>query len=315
MQTVQAPRASAIFYSLLVGRADKSPWLLPANISPIVPLTFMKARVSFEFVDISPTTLHMDLERAQALIRERPFGGLLYAHSYGESSTPNGFFESIKRISPELLIIDDRCLCIPHLEPDSLNQADVQLYSTGYAKIVDLSSGGYAFLRDEINYEPAQLTFHPRYHKELEKAYKASVGRRTRFFYRDSDWLETSTPVQTWENYLERIEKKLAQSLEQRILLNQIYASLLPVDVQLPGGFQTWRFNIRVKNQQLILDRIFSSGLFASSHYASLAGIMGDGEAPYAEQLAESVINLFNDHHFTVEQAEHVCKVILENLA
>lgn len=314
MQTVQAPRASAILYSLLVGRADKSPWLLPANIYPIVPLTFMKARVPFEFVDISPTTLHMDLEQAEALIRERPFGGLLYAHSYGEASTPNGFFESIKRISPELLIIDDRCLCIPHLEPDSLNQADVQLYSTGYAKIVDLSSGGYAFLRDEIAYEPAQLTFHPKYHEELEKAYKASVSQRTRFFYRDSDWLETSTPVQAWEKYLERIEKKLAQSLEQRILLNQIYTSLLPVDVQLPGGFQTWRFNIRVKNKQLILDRIFSSGLFASSHYASLAGIMSNGEAPYAEQLAESVINLFNDHHFTAGQAEHICKVILENL-
>ena len=314
MQTIQAPRASAILYSLLVQRTDKSPWLLPANICPIVPLTFMKARVPFELVDISPDTLHMDLEQAEGLARTRQFGGLLYAHTYGESSTPNGFFAAIKQISPELLTIDDRCLCIPSLKPDPFNHADVQLYSTGYAKIVELSSGGYAFLREELDYVPAQLPFHPRDHEELEKAYKVSLNQRTSFFYRDSDWLETGTPVPAWDKYLERIEKKLMQSLEQRISLNQIYTSLLPEEIQLPGGFQTWRFNIRVKDKQRILDRIFSAGLFASSHYASLAGIMTDGEAPHAERLADSVINLFNDHHFTADQAEHVCKVILENL-
>ena len=314
MQIVQAPRASAILYSLLVHRAERKPWLLPANICPVVPLTFLKARVPFEFVDISPTTLHMDLEQAEGLVRERQFGGLLYAHTYGETSTPNGFFESIKHVSRELLIIDDRCLCIPGLEPDPANQADIQLYSTGYAKVVDLSTGGYAFMREDIPYVPASLPFQPKYHEELEKAYKASVSQRMRFFYYDSDWLETSTLVPAWETYLERIEKRLVQSLEQRISLNQIYSSLLPEEIQFPGGFQTWRFNIRVKDKQLILDRIFSAGLFASSHYASLAGIMDDGKAPHAEHLAAGVINLFNDHHFTAEKAEQVCKVIVENL-
>ena len=212
------------------------------------------------------------------------------------------------------MLIDDRCLCIPGLEPDPFNQADVQLYSTGYAKIVDLSMGGYAFIREEISYLPAHLPFQPRYHEELEQAYKVSVSQRTRFFYRDSDWLETNTPQPAWDRYFERIEKKLTQSLEQRILLNQIYASRLPVEIQFPGGYQTWSFNIRVKNRQLIMDRIFSAGLFASTHYASLAGIMDDGKAPHAESLAEGVINLFNDHHLTADQAEHICKVILENL-
>jgi hypothetical protein len=27
------------------------------------------------------------------------------------------------------------------------------------------------------------------------------------------------------------------------------------------------------------------------------------------------VVNLFNDHHFTPDQAERVCQIILENLA
>jgi dTDP-4-amino-4,6-dideoxygalactose transaminase len=69
-----------------------------------------------------------------------------------------------------------------------------------------------------------------------------------------------------------------------------------------------------VSKKQYILDRIFSAGLFASSHYASLAGIMDDGKAPQAEALAATTINLFNDHHFTADQAEQVCKIILENL-
>src|ERR1041385_3253060 len=107
MQIVQAPRASAILYSLLVKLENKDPWLLPANICPIVPITFLKARVPFRFVDISAKTLHMDLDQAEALIKKHEFGGLLYAHTYGEPSTPNEFFNAFKKLSPELTIMDD----------------------------------------------------------------------------------------------------------------------------------------------------------------------------------------------------------------
>lgn len=58
---------------------------------------------------------------------------------------------------------------------------------------------------------------------------------------------------------------------------------------------------------------IFEAGLFASSHYASLAGIMAEGQSPHAEAVADEVINLFNDHHFDGERAEQICRVILEN--
>jgi hypothetical protein len=58
---------------------------------------------------------------------------------------------------------------------------------------------------------------------------------------------------------------------------------------------------------------IFEAGLFASSHYASLAGIMAEGPAPHAAALASEVINLFNDHHFDADRAAQVCDLILEN--
>jgi len=315
MQIVQAPRASAIIYSLLIHQEHSSPWLLPANICPIVPITFLKARIPFKFVDISATTLHMDLEQAEALIKKRKFGGLLYAHTYGEASTPNEFFASIKNFSPDLLVIDDRCLCIPEAEADPANKADIQLYSTGYAKIVDLHFGGYAFMRDAIHYQPASLSFHQQDHEDIEKSYKHAINQQVKFTYQDSDWLDTESPISSWHAYQQQVETNLTQSLERRSSLNQLYASLLPAQIQLPGGFQTWRFNIRVKNKQSVLDKVFSAGLFASSHYASLANIMDDDRAPHAETLAGQVINLFNDHHFTLDQAEQVCKIILENLS
>jgi hypothetical protein len=214
-----------------------------------------------------------------------------------------------------LMIIDDRCLCIPDLEFDPANKADIQLYSTGYAKIVDLGFGGYAFMSDGINYRSAHLAFHLEDYEEMEKAYKAAVSQRAKFVYRESDWLETDTIVPAWNEYCSQIEQARRVSLEHRASLNEIYASRLPWEIQLPAAFQNWRFNIRVRDKQRILDAIFSSGLFASSHYASLAGIMGEGEAREAQALGDSVLNLFTDHHFSPDQAEQVCKIIAENLA
>ena len=314
MYTIQAPRASAILYSLLTNRGDKRPWLLPANICQIVPIAFFKARVPFEFVDISGTTLHMDLDQAEALITKGKYGGLLYAHTYGESSTPHEFFAYAKSLDPALLILDDRCLCIPDLEPGEDTPADVILCSTGYAKIVELNFGGYAFMKNDVSCQPTHLTFTPEDHEQLEKSYKESISKRARFIYHDTNWLDTESDLSTWYDYCIQIRSVLKESLAQRRMLNDIYASRLPSEIQFPKEYQLWRFNIRVKNRKRVLAAIFNAGLFASSHYVSLAGIMAEGRAPQAERLASEVINLFNDHHFTAQQAERICEVIKENL-
>ena len=315
MQIIQAPRASAILYHLLVSQANSLPWLLPANICPIVPITFFKARVPFEFVDISAKTLHMDLEQVEDSIKTRKYGGLLYAHTYGDSSTPKEFFASAKVMDSELLIIDDRCLCIPDPEPDADSLTDVMLYSTGYAKIVELNFGGYAFIKEGVRYQAEPLPFTPQNYEELERSYKEAVSNRTKFIYRDTDWLESNADVPTWYDYLHQVESRLNNSIAHRKMLNDIYLNRLPAEIQLPPAYQTWRFNIRAKNKMRIMNAIFNAGSFASSHYVSMAGIMADGQAPQAEKLANEVINLFNDHHFSTRQAEQVCSIIMENLS
>ena len=315
MQIVQAPRASAILYHVLKSRPDTRPWLVPANICPIVPITFLKANVPFELVDISAATLHMDLGQARAKIQTRRFGGLLYAHTYGEASTPYDFFHQIKSEDESILVVDDRCLCIPEVEPDAENLADVQLYSTGYAKIVDLGWGGFAFLKDDVLYRPVHLPFDPQAHEQIEAQYKQTIQDGTAFIYGDSDWLQTGVELPAWEEYCKNIKDSLPVSLSQRARLNAIYASQIPQEVQLSDAYQTWRFNILVKNKPQVLKAIFEAGLFASSHYASLAGIMAEGSCPQAERLHNSVINLFNDDHFDETRAERVCDVILKNLS
>ncbi|MCE9644492.1 MAG: hypothetical protein K8S20_00720 [Chloroflexi bacterium] len=311
MQIVQAPRASAILYSL-IARQPPLPWLLPANICPIVPITFLKAHIPFEFADISASSLHMDQEQALERVKAGKFGGLLYAHTYGEPSTPQAFFAEIKELDPDLLIVDDRCLCQPDLEP--IPSADVILYSTGYAKIVDLGHGGYAFIDDRLSYKPAYLPFNVRHHEEIERQYKAAVQDRLKFDYQDCDWLESGNSQVNWPEYRVQIESGLKTSLAGRSLINQIYENALPKEIQLPEQYQMWRFNIRVKEKARILGAIFEEGLFASSHYASLAGIMADGLTPQADSLAGEVINLFNDFHFDEKKAQKICDVIIRNL-
>jgi len=311
MRIVQAPRASAILYSILTSQNESKPWLLPANICPIVPVTLLKARVPFEFVDISPESLHMDLQQVEDRIKTRKFGGLLYAHTYGEPSTPIDFFNAIKSLDPELLIVDDRCLCIPEFEAHSA--ADVILFSTGYAKIVDLHFGGYALLRNGLTYQPANLPFNADDYDEIERAYKKAVQVRTRFIYHDMDWLETDASLPERDDYRLQIQSSLKVSLAQRGRLNEIYASRLPLEIQLPQKYQMWRFSIRVKNRSRVMQAISEAGLFASSHYASLAGIMAEGSAPHADTLAGEVINLFNDQHFDADRAAQACDLILEN--
>jgi hypothetical protein len=311
MRIVQAPRASAILYHILASQKESRPWLLPANICPIVPITFLKARVPFEFVDISAGSLHMDLDQAEDRLKQHRFGGLLYAHTYGEPSTPTDFFNAIKSLDTDLLIVDDCCLCIPEFE--AYSSADVILFSTGYAKIVDLHFGGYALLREGLTYQPANLAFKADDFDEIERAYKRAVEERVWFIYHEMDWLETDATLAGWDDYRSQIESGLNKSLVQRARLNKIYASRLPLEIQLPQNYQTWRFNIRVKNKEEVMQVIFEAGLFASSHYVSLAGIMGEGWAPHAAALAEEVINLFNDHHFDEDRAAQVCDLILEN--
>jgi hypothetical protein len=316
MKTIIAPRASTILYDLLISIEDRRPFLLPANICPIVPLTFLKARLPFEFVDISPQSLHIDMQRVHTLLAQRKGGyaGVLYSHTYGDPTTPGELFRELKDQNPDFLIIDDRCLCAPDLEPDLSSAASVILYSTGYAKIVDLDYGGYAFLHDDCNYGHHALAYDRTQLEAVEHGYKRSMATGAAYTYVDSNWLQTDFDPPSWSEYAERVRVALKISRRQRESINSVYDAIIPAHFRLSPNYQFWRYNVLVKDKKKVLAAIFADRLFASGHYASLAGIFGAGRCPAAEELAGRVINLFNDHHYSLDMAERTGRIVRESL-
>jgi len=201
--------------------------------------------------------------------------GILYAHTYGDPATPSEFFRWAKERWPNLVIIDDRCLCVPDIEPRE-SPADATLYSTGYAKIVDAGFGGFAFLNDELKHQHHELAFDAEALQELDSASKQSVKQGNRFEYRDSNWLQTDVALPAWSEYVERVRQLLPATLAHRREINAVYNSLTPAELPLGPAFQLWRFNLRLTHKEAVLRQIFEAGLFASSHYRSLVGIMGE---------------------------------------
>ncbi len=278
-----ARRASAILFGILRDRADARPFLLPANVCPIVPETFRAAEQPFELIDIAEPWLEMDSAQCLERVRMRAYAGILNVRPYGSERDPSAFFAGLREADPGLLIIDDKCLCPPDVDGASISAlADVTLFSTGYAKYADLGEGGFAHLRDGLAY------------------LHASTG---------PDWLDLAPPAISWDEYRERVRDASLAAAAHKAELNAIYALAIPAEVQLPALFQQWRFNIRVDDSARLVEALFAEGLFASRHYPAL------GDAPVAARLHAQIVNLFNDRYFTPEQARRATEIVNRHLS
>lgn len=263
--TVFAPRACAILHGLL--REEERPFLIPANICSVVPETLAQRAV--ELVDIAEPSLEIDPEACLERLAKGPVGGVLFVRPYGRERDVDSFFQALKELQPDMLLIDDKCLCRPDCEGLGISPwADATLFSTGYAKHVDLGYGGFAHLK------------------------------------------EGGPPAEpSWEEHRRRIEEELHRADEHKARLNAIYSALLPAEIQMEPGFQSWRFNLRVPEPDRLVESLFAAGLFASRHYPSL----GEG-FPAAERLHGEVVNLFNDRYFDGERAERAAGLVLRHL-
>ncbi len=309
-------RASAILYKFLMSNKTGRAYILPANICPIVPTTFMKAKVAFEFVDIDPDTLCLD----EAVVLDKVtnssdrYGGLLFNHTYGVDYVPSNLFNEIKSIDPTFYIIDDKCACSPHINQESITDLhiDLVIYSTGYAKYVDVGFGGFGFLKSHhyydrticVDYSNADL-------QELSSAHKSALESQTLFNYRDTNWLNCGHPKRSLDEYLELTNSKLREATDHKRQLNAIYTDIITKEFQYKLRFQNWRFNIRVTNKNEVLRKIFEHDLFASSLYHSLGeGVFVKEHYSNAVSIHARTINLFNDLHFTEDNAVEVCKLV-----
>jgi hypothetical protein len=311
---IQEYRASRILFNFLVSNYFPGVFLIPANTCPIVPLVFIKSGTKFEFVDISPDDYCMDKRIILDKIRkdQGKYSGILFIRSYGMENDEDEFFRQARSSCENLIIIDDSCLCRP--DPDYLcdGPVDLKLFSTGYAKYVDLGMGAFAFMNDKTGLKYLQLFedyCEDDYHSVMSEI-NESVRNNKPFSYKaEKLWLTNrSLP----DDYIEKVREGLARATQHKSILNSVYGKNLPSVIIMDDKYQNWRFNIIVDPpiKEKILKALFESNLFAGSHFSSLSHIFGQKRSPVADEVKSQIINLFNDRYYSEEQALKTCDVI-----
>ena len=310
-------RASGILHNLLRTRPGARPFLLPANVCPAVVLTFRKAGRDFRLLDIDRQDLGLDRRRCLEAVRERPdaWEGVIYVRPYGAvMKDVDDFFQALKRLRRDLLIVDDRCLCAPDCDgADLAPDADVTLFSTGRAKPVDLGFGGFAHCRDGIPYRRWEPPYSGDALVDVTRRCKEALAQRISCTAGGENWLELTPPDVGWQPYRLAVQDALPRAAVHRQHLNAIY-NTLPEEIRLPERFQHWRFHILVPEPDRVVEALFAAGLFASRHYASLGGVFCAERFPEAERLHQRIVNLFNDRYFDPAQAARAVQVVWDLL-
>ena len=278
-------RAASVLYKVLQTLAKNQKFLLPLNVCPIVPDTFLKAGVDFCFIDINIDTLCMDESLIlNAIQKDKEITGILFVKTFGIDIDIEPLFKKIKTKDTNIFIIDDMCPCIPKLNYTIENSfADMALFSSGYSKYVDLGYGGYAYLKD--------LAF--------------------------KDIFKDKTHTKEFLDYKQTLSHKIPLVHAHKQKLNKIYEEHLPSDIFLGDDYKNWRFSILLDNKESILQKIFEvEGLFASSHYPQVDYdyVSHPHKESKAKKVHEKIINLFNDFRFTEEKAHQVIAIIKENI-
>ena len=304
-----ANRACALLYSFIKGQPHGI-WLLPVNVCPDVPLTFALAGIQFQFVDINPQTLCIDIDECKRRIKSKDSNvtGLVYVRTYGLLMETSGLFYSLKNVNPKIRIIDDRCLCIPEV-PENFGGADMILYSTGHCKPIDFGVGGLAFYSQPTVYNCVSSLFFDGTDEEL--LYKEAYASKTPLPSIPQGWLQLGK-YKDMDVYFQEISQRVKERIHQREKLNRIYRELLPESIQMQLEYQDWRFNILVPStlKDEILNTLFENGLFASSHYQSANRLFDTCGYKHSDRLFSQIINLFNDKYYTAEKAIKTCRII-----
>lgn len=278
-------RASTILYEVLTNLTQVKKFLLPLNICPIVPDTFKKANIEFEFIDINLETLCMDEELVLDKIKnDKEISGVLFVKTFGIELDGEEFFKKIKFIDKNIFIINDMCPSIQEFDYDINNSySDLTLFSSGYSKYIDIEYGGYGFIKDD----------------SFINIFKDKSN--------SSEFLEYKNKILTQIPIMKKHKEKL----------NSIYMNNLPKEIHLGEKFNNWRFSILVKNKEKILEEIFKiDGLFASSHYPQIDYdyVKNPTNNSNAKKIHDNIINLFNDFRFNTEKAYQVVDIINNNL-
>jgi len=273
-------RAASVLYNVLNSISNKK-FLLPLNVCPIVPDTFIRANKEFEFCDINLETLCMDENLIlEKITQDKTIDGLLFVKTFGIEFDIQPLFKKIKSINKDIFIIDDMCPCIQEFDYDiESSYADMALFSSGYSKYVDIGYGGYGFLKDD----------------------------KFKNIFKDK------TQVKEFVEYKDEILRQIPLMKKHKEELTKIYQDNIPKHLHLGDKFNNWRFSILIKDKDKILQEIFKvDGLFASSHYPQVDFDYTPNPVKNSntKKIHDEILNLFNDFRFTKEKAYQIVDII-----
>lgn len=305
-------RASALLYNFLNSNNFKKPFLLPSNVCPVVPLSFLKAGVDFEFVDIDGSHA-IDKSKCLEKLSSNKYQGLLFVHAYGKEFNNIEFYQDIKTLNHEFCIIDDRCLCIPDTVTETPDNIDFQLFSTGYAKYIEMSFGGYANIScSKMNgYTSVGREYDHEVEIRQQSYIKECLTKDARYEWSSFlPWLDFSELNMSGDEYLSLIEQKKSEVIKHKDAINSIYRNCLPKHIRMGYDYENWRFCILVNNQQVLLENIFKHNLFAGTNFPSVSYMFKGVHSYNAEIESSKIINLFNDFRISEEQALRISDIV-----
>jgi dTDP-4-amino-4,6-dideoxygalactose transaminase len=273
-------RAATVLYEVLK-QIPQTKFLLPLNICPIVPDTFLKANKQFEFIDINLENLCMDQNIAlQRLKKDSTIDGLLFVKTFGIEFDIEPFYKQVKEFNENIFIIDDMCPCIQSFSIDIKNSyADLALYSSGYSKFVDIGYGGYGFIKDN----------------------------------KFRNIFDGETNTKEFIEYKNEILKQIPLMKQHKKELNNLYKKGIDKKYHLGEKYNNWRFSILVNNKDEILKKIFETDeLFASSHYPQIdfSYVQNPLQNTNTNQIHSQIINLFNDFRYDKTKAQQTIDII-----
>jgi len=306
-------RATSILFSFLQKNKGNGIWIIPVNVCHLVPACFIKAECPFEILDVDKLKLDLDENQVIQKLIEYPgkYSGVLSVRNYGDDYPKESFFKKIRKHEPDIKIVDDACLSYPDISTPLSSLVDLELYSTGYSKPLDLGYGGFGKLHLQKNQlKPMNLNFEEESLIEMNDYYVYSTKKLVKAEHKrfKTSWLNSQN-VNSIE-YLQQISLNFEKTKKHKNKINKIYDSLLKLNLKERRLSTNWRYNIKLLNPDLVLDKIFEHGLFASQHYFPLNRVFDSNLCPNWENAYKSILNLFNDKRFTTEQAEKCCEII-----
>lgn len=313
---VIGPRAARLLHDALVRlREDggSGSVVLPANVCPIVPLTCWRAGFRTDFIDIDLASQGMTAELVAARLRDPrapKASGVIFVHPYGRVSDDSlsGVADVLESASEELFLIDDRCSLVPCVErPEAERFGDMILFSTGYAKRVDIGYGGFAWVPSSIGHLGIVQDFDEEAFEHAREFFREPTPRDKALVEIPRGWLD-SRPVHE-DQYVEQVLAHRDAALRHEREMREIYTSQVPEELHLGAEFE-WRFNLLVDNPPEVLDAIFDAGLFASAHYPSIAQPVSGARMQNADSSGQRLVNLFTGAPFTAEMAEECAAIV-----